>query len=387
MSLFVEGLRLHRTNDPAALIAVDPDRLTTGIRAGNHDRVLGMKVVTLGTSSGKPTLRRNVSAVAVVREGEWLLFDCGEATQTQIARAGLHPGRLAGIFITHLHGDHLNGLPGLLATMSLDRRARALTLVGPAGIADYLRTLRQLRTLYYEYALDVTELYVDRSPHASFARSEGAAPVTDRSSGVAGKEGAPEQLAVRKLMGADPAVVFEAAHYNVSAAPLDHRVQAFGYRLDEHPRPGRFNLAEARRIGIPEGPLFRSLQMGEKVVLADGRVVYPEEVLGPSRPGVSIVYCTDTRPCDAAVKLARGADLLIHEATFLNEQSREAREFGHSTAAQAAGTARAAGVRRLLLTHFSARYPDVAPLLEEARQIFAETAAAEDLIDIDVATE
>ncbi|HET8677473.1 MAG TPA: ribonuclease Z [Blastocatellia bacterium] len=312
-----------------------------------------MKVIPLGTSSGKPTLRRNVSALAVVREGEWLLFDCGEATQTQIIKAGLNPNRLSSIFITHLHGDHFNGVAGLLSTMGLDRRTRDLTLVGPHGINDYLETLARLKILFINYHLDLREF-------------------------------GPQRSAVRRADSNAMAVVHEAEQYRVSFLPLDHRVFTLGYRIEERPRPGRFNLERARELGIPEGPMYGRLQSGHNVELADGRVISPSEVLGPPRPGKTVAYCTDTRPCRAGVELARGVDLLIHEATFTDELAEEAREFGHSTARQAAEIAREAGAQRLLITHFSTRYPDPKPLLEEAREIFPETILADDLIEVEV---
>jgi len=301
-----------------------------------------MRVIPLGTSSGKPTIKRNVSALAVAREAEWLLFDCGEGAQTQIARAGLSPNRLAAVFITHLHGDHFNGLPGLLSTMGLDRRTRELTLAGPPGVREYLNTLERLRVIFITYPLDLKEL----------------------------------------TAAADLKAVLETADYTVTARPLDHRLFALGYRVDERPRPGRFNVELARELGVPEGPLWGRLQSGDDVTLDDGRTILSVDIMGPPRPGKSVAYCLDTRPCAASIELARGVDLLIHEATYTEELAAEAREYGHSTAAQAARTARDAGARRLLITHFSTRYPDPAVLLEEARAIFPETILAEDLMEI-----
>jgi len=303
-----------------------------------------MKVIPLGTSSGKPTLRRNVSAMAVVRDGEWLLFDCGEGTQTQIARARLNPSKLVAIFITHLHGDHFNGLSGLLSTMGLDRRVRELLLVGPPGIREYLETLSRLKILYVNYPLDVRE------------------------------------FAAMKTV----TTVYEASDYFVAARPLDHRIFTLGYRLEERDRPGRFDLERARALGIPEGPLYRKLQLGEDVQLSDGRVIQSREVVGPPRPGKAIAYCTDTRPFAGTVELARGVDLIVHEATYTDDMAYEARDYGHSTAAQAAQVARDAEARRLLITHFSTRYADVTPLYEEAHNVFPETLLAQDLMEIDV---
>jgi len=303
-----------------------------------------MRVIPLGTSSGRPTLKRNVSALAVAREAEWLLFDCGEGTQTQIARAGLSPSRLTAVFITHLHGDHFNGLPGLLSTMGLNQRTRGLTLRGPRGIREYIDTLERLRVSFVSYPIELREF-------ASLS---------------------------------ELSIVHQSVDYTVSACQLDHRIFALGYRVDEHPRPGRFNVERARSMGVPEGPLWGRLQSGEDVQLEDGRVVHPSDVLGPARPGKSVAYCLDTRPCPSSVELARGVDLLIHEATYTEEFVQEAREYGHSTAAQAARTARDAGARRLLITHFSTRFPDPTPLLEEARAIFPNTVLAEDLAEIEV---
>jgi ribonuclease Z len=322
-----------------------------------------MKVVPLGTSSGKPTLKRNVSATAVVREGEWLLFDCGEGTQTQIQRAGLSPNRLTAIFITHLHGDHFNGLAGLLSTMALDRRERSLTLIGPPGIHEYLDTLARLKILFVNYPLEVREID---------GRAQNAGDQRGGQSAVAN--------ARERVLG----VVHEAAEYTVYSRPIDHRIFALGYRVEERPRPGRFDLERARALGVPEGPMFGRLQAGNDVELLDGRVIHPSDVLGPARPGKVIAYCTDTRPCAAAIELGRGADLLIHEATYTQDLSTEAREFGHSTAGQAARVAVESGARRLLLTHFSTRYGDVTPVLEEASAIFKETTIANDLVELEV---
>jgi ribonuclease Z len=303
-----------------------------------------MRVIPLGTSSGKPTLKRNVSALAVAREAEWVLFDCGEAAQIQVARAGLSPSRLSAVMITHLHGDHFNGLAGLVSTMGLDRRTRDLTLCGPHGMREYLDTLTRLRVIFTTYTVNIKEF--------------------------------------KSLPRVSP--VFESSEYVIKACELDHRLFALGYRLDERARPGRFDVPRARALGVPEGPLWKRLQSGEEVRLENGNIVKPSDVLGPERPGKSVAYCLDTRPCAASLELASAVDLLIHEATYSEEFAAEAREYGHSTAAQAARTARDAGAKRLLITHFSSRYPDPTPLLEEARAIFPETILAEDLMEIDV---
>ena len=307
-----------------------------------------MKIIPLGTSSGKPTLRRNVSALAVVGEGEWWLFDCGEGTQTQIARAGVSPQKLVGVFISHLHGDHFNGLPGLLSTMSLDQREKELTLVGPAGIDQYLTMLAGLKICHVNYPLKLRE------------------------------------FDAQYFAGKEQELVYESAGFTVTTRPLDHRIFALGYRLEEKTKPGRFNLDRAKELGIPEAPLYSRLQSGQSITLEDGRVIYPSEVLGPPRPGKVVSYCLDTRPCANAVKLSENADWLIHEATFTEELIEESNHFGHSTAIQAAEIAVEAKARRLLITHFSSRFPDIRPLLEESRSVFPETYAAEDLLEFEV---
>jgi ribonuclease Z len=228
--------------------------------------------------------------------------------------------------------------------MGLDRRTRELKLAGPLGIRDYLGALERLSIMFVNYPLDLKQF-----------------------------SSLPELN-----------LICETADYTVTAIALDHRLFALGYRLDERPRPGRFNVERARELGVPEGFLWGRLQAGEEVRLSDGKVVRSSDVLGPARAGKSVAYCLDTRPCANTIELARNVDLLIHEATYTEEFAAEAQQYGHSTAAQAARTARDAGARRLLITHFSTRFPDATPLLEEARAIFPNTMLAEDLVEIEV---
>lgn len=307
-----------------------------------------MKIIPLGTSSGKPTLRRNVSALAVVGEGEWWLFDCGEGTQMQLARAGLSPQKLVGIFISHLHGDHFNGLPGLLSSMALDNREKELTLVAPTGVREYLELTARLKICFVNFPLNLIEFN-----ERSFADK------------------------AEKL-------VYESPRFTVVTRPLDHRIFALGFRLEEKIKPGRFNLERARELGVPAGPLYSQLQSGKPVTLADGRVITPSEVLGEPRPGKVVSYCLDTRPCTNAARLAANADWLIHEATYTDDHIEESHHFGHSTAIQAAEIAAEAQAKKLLLTHFSSRYTDVRQLVDEARSVFPNTLAAEDLAEYEV---
>ncbi len=299
------------------------------------------QITFLGTSSGTPTLERSLACVAAQRGGELFLFDCGESAQVQYRRAGLGFAPLRALFITHLHGDHVTGLMGLLMTLGLADRTEPLDLYGPRGLEEYVECSRRALGTGWGYA-----------------------------------------LRIRELPG--PGTVFETAEYRVDAALLDHGVPCFGFAVTEAPRPGRFKLEAARAAGVPDGPLFGQLQRGETVTLPDGRTVIPEAVLGPPRPGTKVVYCTDTRPCAAAIDLARGADLLIYEGTFGPEVGREAHRKGHSTVVEAAQVAAAAGVRRLAITHLSPRYRDVRPLLDAARAVFAETLIARDLLALDV---
>ncbi len=305
-----------------------------------------LKIIPFGTSSGRPTLNRHVSSLAVVGEGEWWLFDCGEAAQIQLMRAGLSSHKLAGIFITHLHGDHFNGLAGLLSTMSLDQRQRELILVGPPGIGEYLTLLKRLRIIHISYPLDLRE------------------------------------YGPRNFREREQEIVYETTRHVMVARPLDHRIFTLGYRLMEKPRPGRFDLERAQELGIPAGPLYSQLQAGRAVTLLDGRVIESAEVVGPPRPGRSLAYCLDTRPCPSSVSLAHDVDCLVHEATFTEEHVAESDQYGHSTASQAADIASRAGAKLLLITHFSSRYPDYRPLLAEARRRFAKTLAAEDLVEL-----
>lgn len=292
-----------------------------------------IRIVFLGTSAGMPSRSRNVASVAVVMDGRVLLFDCGEGTQQQLMRAEqVRSGGIEAIFITHLHGDHLFGLPGLLSSLGLGGRRDPLTVYGPRGLAAYLKAIP-----YFGIAYELTVIEIE-----------------------AGE--------VRRGNG-----------YRVHAAPVVHHAPCFAYRVDEDERPGKFDADKARALGVPPGPLFGALQRGEDV---DG--VRSADVVGPSRPGRSVVYCTDTRPCESAVTLARGANVLIHESTYDATLSAEAKARDHSTAAEAASVAREAEVERLILTHISPRYESSDALVEEARAVFPSTEAASDFAAFEI---
>lgn len=302
-----------------------------------------IRVTFLGTGAGTPSRDRNVSSVALSLDGTVLLFDCGEGTQQQLLRSAVRTGAIAAIFLTHLHGDHVYGLPGLLATLSLNGRDAPLAVYGPKGTAAFVEAIRATTQWNLTYPLHVTD--------------------------VDGDDGRP---------------VYLAGGYSVIAAPLDHTIPSLGFCVLEDPRPGTFNVQAALAFGVPAGPLFARLQQGEDVALDDGRIVRSCDVVGPPRRGRRIAFCGDTRPCAASVTLAYEGDLLIHEATYGSELQMEASARGHSTAADAARVAREAQVRKLVLTHFSPRYIDIEPLLSEARAIHPDTEAASDFLVVPV---
>jgi ribonuclease Z len=298
-----------------------------------------IRITFLGTAASRPTVGRNVSGVSVQREGDLMLFDCGEGTQRQMMRFGTGFG-IHSIFITHTHADHFIGIVGLLRTMGLQGREAPLLICGPQGSRETLEAAVHL-----------------------------------------GVERVPFSVTVREL---EPGgrVAFEG--YDVVGFPVRHGAPAMGLALKEHPRLGRFDVEKARLLGVPEGRLFGQLHRGEPVEV-NGRTVRPEEVVGAPRPGRLIVYSGDTRPAAETQDMARGADLLIHEATFGEEEAQRARETFHSTARGAALLAREAGVRRLLLTHISARYSeDPSPLLGEAREVFPKSAVAHDGLTLEL---
>jgi ribonuclease Z len=296
-------------------------------------------VIPLGTASAMPTADRHLSALVVERKGRILLFDCGEGTQYRLMDADLSRARIDAVFITHLHGDHCYGLPGLLSTMALQQRTAPVALVVPPGTQAMLDATPGASPDDFPFPVEVTEV---------------AADLTE-------------------------AVVYETKELTVTARPLQHRCFAMGFRLAERDRPGRFHPERARALGVPEGPAFARLQSGEPVTTDDGTTVRPEQVMGPPRPGIAAAYVTDTRPCDGGRALAQGADLLYHDATFTDAFHARAVETGHATAREAAEVARDAGVGRLLLGHVSARYDDPTPLDVEAKAVFPESYVAEEL--------
>jgi ribonuclease Z len=299
-----------------------------------------LSLTFLGTGAATPTVDRNVAGLVVHREGETILFDCGEGSQRQMMRFGVGFS-FAEIFFTHYHADHLLGVTGLMRTLGLMDRTAPVTLYGPRGAERVLGAAITLGIERNKFPIEIREVRAgDRLGRADY-----------------------------------DIVVFE----------TDHRADTVGYALAEHTRLGRFHPERARELGIPEGPLWGRLHKGETITLHDGRTIRPEDLVGEPRHGRTVVYSGDTRPHLPLIEAARGADLLVHEATFGGDELERAHETGHSTAAEAARVAAEAGVRRLVLTHISPRYGrDAAELLAEARAIFPETIIARDGLTVDV---
>jgi ribonuclease Z len=291
-----------------------------------------LDVVFLGTSGSMPTAKRALSATLVRRGGDRLLIDCAEGTQRQLLRSDVGLVELGEIFLTHYHADHYLGLPGMLKTFALRGRDVPLTLYGPRGLLDLFGTLRRI-----------------------FGRL-------------------PYEVSTVEL---DPDARLERDGYRLDCFPVEHRVTAIGYRLVEDVRPGRFDVEVADRLGVPAGRERGQLQRGESVTLADGRVVAPADVLGEPRAGRTVVIAGDTAPASSVVEASAGADLLVHEATFLADERDRARETSHSTAGEAALVAREAGVKLLALTHVSTRYFGH-QVVEEATQLFPATVVPRD---------
>jgi len=299
-----------------------------------------LSITFLGTGAATPTIDRNVAGLAVQRKGETLLFDCGEGNQRQMMRYGVGFA-FREIFFSHYHADHLLGVTGLLRTMGLQDRTLPVTLYGPKGAQRILGAAITLGIERNKFPVEIVEV----KPGDRLARDE----------------------------------------YEIAVFETEHRADTVGYALVEHTRLGRFNPDRARELGIPEGPFWGQLHKGKMVTLADGRTVGPADLVGAPRPGRRLVYSGDTRPHLSVVEASRGADLLVHEATFGGDEMERARETGHSTAAEAARVALDAGVRRLVLTHISSRYNrDAVELLAEARAVFPETVIARDGMTVDV---
>ena len=283
-----------------------------------------MRVTFLGTSGAIPSTERNPSALLVEREGDRLLFDCGEGTQRQMMRFGTGFD-VEHVFVTHLHGDHVLGIPGLLQTWDFHEREKPVTIHTPAGTRTKIEQLVSLSDTRPSYRIQIDE-----------------------------------------VTGGD--VALDAAEYEIRGIDVDHRTRAVGYALVEDDRKGRFDREKAEvELGIPPGPKYSKLHAGEPIE-HDGRTIDSEEVVGPPRPGRRLVYTGDTRPTGPVVEAATDADLLVHDGSFAEEHAARARETAHSTAREAASVANQAGAKRLVITHISTRYGGSARRLESELQ-------------------
>jgi len=305
-----------------------------------------LSVTFLGTSAARPTVERNVSGIALKREGETLLFECGEGTQRQMMRYGVSFA-LSEVFFTHFHADHFLGVIGLIRTLGLQAREEPMRLYGPRGAKRLLEQAIALGVERVPFKVEIEEL----KPGAVLRRTENG----------------------------------QRSDYDIHVFATEHGGGSVGYALREHERLGRFDPEKARAAGIPEGPLWGKLHKGESIELADGRKLTADSFVGPKRPGRLVVFTGDTRPCPSVVDAAQGADLLIHEATFGEEERDRAKETGHSTAREAAQVALAARAKRLVLCHVSARYSISADeLVKEAKEVFPAVTVARDGLAIEV---
>ena len=301
---------------------------------------MSLNITFLGTGAAMPSVHRNVSSLAIQREGETLIFDCGEGTQRQMMRYGVGFS-FTEIFFSHFHADHMLGVIGLVRTMGLLDRTAPLTLHGPRGAKRILGAALGVGIERNKFPVEIVEV--------------------------------------------QPCDVLKREEYDLAVFPTEHRADTIGWALVEHIRKGRFDPELARQLGVPEGPLWGRIHRGEHIQLEDGREIGPEQLVGPARPGRKVVYSGDTRPVATLVEAARGADLLVHEATFIDEEKDRAVETGHSTAREAGRVAREAGVRQLVLTHISPRYTRDAPeLLAEAKEEFPEVVVARDGLELEV---
>jgi len=300
---------------------------------------MSVSVTFLGTGGSVPSKFRALPSVLIRRGPELLLFDCGEGTQRQFLQAKAGINRKMRIFISHMHGDHLFGLPGMLHSLAFMGRTRELQIYGPRGIADFVSSVNRVVKFYSQYPLKVKEV---------------------RAGSVVN----------------DP-------EYEVLAAHATHGIPCLAYAFEEKPRPGKFNPAMAKKLEIPEGPLWKKLQTARYVRVGNRRI--PSRlVVGAPRAGVKITYAVDTRPCSRVAKLAQNSDLLIHDSSFDTSASQKAVDYGHSTSTEASQIAVRSKVRKLALFHISAMYEDANPLLVQARRIFRNTILSKDMMTVHV---
>ncbi|GFH41207.1 ribonuclease Z [Pseudolactococcus insecticola] len=311
-----------------------------------------MEIQFLGTGAGQPAKQRNVTSIALkllAERNEIWLFDCGEATQHQILHTSIRPRKITKIFITHLHGDHIFGLPGFLSSRSfqastLDEQQTDLAIYGPVGIKNYVMTALRLSGSKLGYRIDFHE-----------------------------------------LEGSDAGLIYSDETFDVYMETLDHTIYCMGYRIVEKDKKGELDAEALKAAGVPFGPLFGKVKKGQDIEV-DGKIIHSKEFIGPDKKGRVVTILGDTRQTDRAVRLAVGSDLLVHEATYEAKESNIARKHGHSTTKQAAEVAQKAQVKRLLLTHISARYvgPLVTQLAREAKQTFDNSFVVKDLYEEEI---
>lgn len=298
-----------------------------------------LSIIFLGTGGSWPTVKRNVTSIAIKRGSEITLFDCGEGTQRQFQKSDLSYMQIKKVFISHFHGDHFLGLPGLVQTMQLNDREKPLDVYGPKGMIELGTELLTLGYFKPNYQIILHE----------YEKNE----------------------------------VLDFKEYTIRPFEVKHNVPSYGFVYEEKERPGKFDKPRALKLGVPEGPFFSKLQKGNNVTLKDGRKITPDMVMGPSRPGRKIVLSADTKPCKNTVKNSKNADVLIHEATF-NSEIKDANIYGHSTSEQAAEIAKKANVGKLLLTHISPRYNNHNEILNEAKKIFKKSYVPNDFYKTEV---
>lgn len=305
-----------------------------------------MQIEFLGTGAGSPSKARNVSSLALKlleeRKTIWL-FDVGEATQHQILKTTIRPRKIEKIFITHLHGDHIFGLPGLLSSRSFQGGNEPLTIYGPKGIKEFVQVTLRVSESRLSYPLKFVELTEDGE-------------------------------------------IFSDKTFTVSAKKLDHKIACFGYRIVEHDHQGELQVDKLRELGVPAGPVYGQLKAGKVVTLPDGRTLNGADFIGAPQPGRVVAILGDTRKTKAALALAKDADVLVHESTFGKGEAKLAHNYYHSTSVQAATIAKQAGVGRLLLNHISARYVGKAAtqLAYQVRDIFPNTRVVKDFDEFEI---
>ncbi len=299
-----------------------------------------LRIIFLGTGGSWPTMKRNVTSVALKRAGEIILFDCGEGTQRQFQKSNLSYMQISKIFITHYHGDHFLGLPGIIQTMQLNDRDTPLYIYGPKGLNKLLEQILKLGYFKPNYPIISNEV--------------------------------------------DEGDILNFDGYKINIIRVKHGIPALAYSFIENMRPGKFNKPKAQSMDIPEGPLFNKLQKGETIILKNNKKITPKMVLGPPRKGRKIVISGDTKPIKEMIDFAKDADILIHEATFESELKDIAKDYGHTTAYQAAEIAKKANVEKLFLIHLSPRYLDYKLIEKDARKIFKDSFVPKDFEEIEI---